>query len=199
VIALRARQQRNLLTTLFLAQGVPMLLAGDELGRTQQGNNNAYCQDNEVAWVDWTAVDGPLLEFTRWLIAFRRAHPIFRRRRWFQGRPIRGTVDIGWFKPDGEAMTDEDWDVWHARSLGAFLNGRAIPGKDGRGRSITDASFLLLFNAHSEVVDWTFPNEYGDDWWLVLNTDHLQPETSPQKVVDRVTSPPRSVLVLKTP
>jgi glycogen operon protein len=144
VIRLRAQQQRNFLTTLLLAQGVPMLSMGDELGRTQKGNNNAYCQDNELSWVNWDDVDGQLLEISRWLIALRRDHPVFRRRRWFQGRPIRGTVDIGWFKPSGKAMTDKDWVAGHERSLGVFLNGKAIPGHDERGKPLLDDSFLLV-------------------------------------------------------
>src|SRR5712691_262330 len=128
VIRLRAKQERNCLTTLFLAQGGPMLLMGDELGRTQTGNNIAYCQDNELSWINWDQVDRELLEVTRWLIGMRRDHPVFRRRRWFQGRPIRGTVDIGWFKPSGKVMTDKDWEAGHERSLGVFLNGGGIPG-----------------------------------------------------------------------
>ena len=198
VLALRAVQQRNLLTTLFLSQGVPMLLGGDSLGRTQKGNNNAYCQDNEVSWFNWSAIDEPLLAFTRWLIAFRKAHPVFRRRRWFQGRPIRGAVDIGWFKPDGRSMTDEDWDAWHARSLGVFLNGKEIQSHDERGRPITDASFLLLFNAHSEPVDWVIPSEYARSWGLVLDTTRLKPEARRKPVGERVTALPRSVMVIQS-
>ena len=197
VLALRRQQQRNFLTTLFLAQGVPMLLGGDELGRTQKGNNNAYCQDNELSWVDWASIDEPLLAFTRWVIAFRRDHPVFRRRRWFHGRPIRGTVDIGWFKPDGQSMTDEDWDASHARSLGAFLNGKAIQTPDDRGRSITDDSFLLLFNAHIESVDWTIPAEYGKAWRLLLDTARLQPATDPLEMDGLITTSAGSVLVLQ--
>src|SRR3989442_411039 len=117
-------------------------------------HNEANCQDNELSWLDWSRIDETLLTYTRWLIAFRREHAIFRRRRWFQGRPIRGTVDIGWFKPDGQSMTDEDWEVWHARTLGVFLNGKAIAGRDERGRRIVDDSFLLLFNAHSDAIEW---------------------------------------------
>ena len=172
-----------------------MLLGGDELGRTQWGNNNAYCQDNELSWVDWSSVDKPLLEFTRWVIAFRRAHPVFRRRRWFHGRPIRGSVDIGWFKPDWQSMTDEDWDASHARSLGAFLNGKAIQTPDDRGRTITDDSFLLLFNAHTEGVDWTIPAEYRNGWRLVLDTARLQPEKDPP-LVDWLTSTPAGSLAI---
>ena len=199
VLTCRAKQQRNLLTTLFLSQGVPMLLAGDELGRTQKGNNNAYCQDNEISWVNWGEIDKQLLVFTRWLIAFRRDHPLFRRRRWFQGRPIRGTLDIGWFKPDGESMTDEDWDAWHARSLGVFLNGKAIQSPDERGRAIADASFLILFNAHHETVDWVIPKGYGRTWNLILDTSQLQPQPEPSPVTKLVTAQPRSMMLLQAP
>jgi isoamylase len=198
VLKCRARQQRNFLTTLFTAQGVPMLLAGDELGRTQRGNNNAYCQDNEISWVDWTAVDRPLLEFTRWIIAFRRDHPIFRRRRFFQGRPIRGTLDIGWFKPDGKSMTDDDWDVGYARSLGMFLNGSGIPGHDERGTPVTDDSFILLFNAHGEGVRWMIPAEYRGTWRLVLDTRRRKPEDGPKDVLGRITTSARSIAVLQS-
>jgi glycogen operon protein len=197
ILTLRAKQQRNFLATIFLAQGVPMLLGGDEMGRTQRGNNNAYCQDNELSWVDWSSVDEPLLAFARWVIAFRRAHPVFRRRRWFHGKPIRGTVDIGWFKPDGQAMTDEDWDASHARSLGAFLNGKAIQTPDDRGRSITDDSFLLLFNAHTEAVEWTIPPGYAKAWRLVLDTERLQPEVDPPPVGGQITTAAGSMVVLE--
>jgi isoamylase len=198
VLRWRAQQKRNFLATLFLAQGVPMLLAGDELGRTQIGNNNAYCQDSELSWVNWSSIDAALLAFTRWLIALRRDHPVFRRRRWFQGRPIRGTVDIGWFKPTGRSMTDKDWEASHARSLGVFLNGKAIQAPDDRGRPITDDSFILLFNAHTEDVKWTIPAEYGKAWRLVLDTARLQPESDPPGVAGRITTSARSVAVLQT-
>jgi isoamylase len=198
VLKCRARQQRNFLTTLFTTQGVPMLVGGDELGRTQRGNNNAYCQDNEISWVDWSSIDEPLLAFTRWVIAFRRDHPAFRRRRFFQGRPIRGTLDIGWFKPDGKSMTDQDWNVGYARSLGVFLNGKAIQGHDERGRPITDDSFILLFNAHTAGVRWTIPAEYGSAWSLVLDTRRRVPEDQPQAVDRRITTSARSVAVLQT-
>jgi isoamylase len=198
VLKCRARQQRNFLTTLFTAQGVPMLLAGDELGRTQKGNNNAYCQDNELSWVDWTAVDDALLDFTRWIIAFRRDHPVFRRRRFFQGQPIRGTLDISWFKPDGKSMTDEDWDVGYARSLGMFLNGSGIPGHDERGRPVTDDSFILLFNAHTGGVRWTIPAEYAATWRLILDTRRRQPEEGPKDVAGRITTSARSIAVLQS-
>jgi glycogen operon protein len=175
-----------------------MLLAGDELGRTQRGNNNAYCQDNEISWVDWTAVDRPLLELTRWIIAFRRDHPVFRRRRFFQGRPIRGTLDIGWFKPDGKSMTDDDWDVGYARSLGMFLNGSGIPGHDEHGKPVTDDSFILLFNAHGEGVRWIIPAEYTGTWRLVLDTRRRKPEDGPKDVLGRITTSARSIAVLQS-
>jgi len=161
VLALRARQRRNLLTTLFLSQGVPMLLGGDELGRTQGGNNNAYCQDNEISWFDWANVDEELCEFVRALIRLRLDHPIFHRRRFFQGRPIRGSgglSDIAWLRPDGQEMTDDDWNVSYARSLTVFLNGQALPDPDQRGERIVDDSFLLLFNAHYEPMQFVLPD-----------------------------------------
>jgi isoamylase len=171
VVACRARQRRNFLTTLFLSQGVPMLLGGDELGRSQGGNNNAYCQDNEISWYDWESKDEELLDFTRSLVAFRRRHPVFRRRRWFQGRPIRGVDDIAWLRPDGEEMEDQDWDVAHARSLGMFLNGNGITLPGPRGERIRDRSFLVLFNAHWEALDWRLPAErYGAAWDVVIDT-----------------------------
>jgi isoamylase len=178
--ALRARQQRNLLVTLFLSQGIPMLLGGDELGRTQGGNNNAYCQDNEVSWFDWENVDKDLLEFTARLITFRREHPVFRRRRWFLGARIRGegVRDIGWFRPDGELMTDEDWRNGFAKSLGVFLNGDAIPSLDPRGERMVDDSFCVLFNGHHEPVPFHLPArpDWGERWVKCLDTSDLVPD-----------------------
>ena len=197
ILKLRAKQQRSLLTSQFLAQGVPMLLMGDELGRTQRGNNNGYCQDNEISWVNWSEIDGALLDFTRWLIAFRRGHSTFRRRRWFQGRPIRGAIDIAWFKPDGKPMTDQDWVSRHARSLGVFLNGRAIPGHDDRGQPIVDDSFLLLFNGQARPVYWNLPKDLGEGWRLLLDTDRLQPESEPPQIAERVLTRARSIVVLQ--
>jgi isoamylase len=171
--ARRARQQRNMLATLMLSQGVPMLLGGDELGRTQGGNNNAYCQDNEISWFDWEHADRALLEFTRRLIALRAEHPVFRRRRWFKGRPIRGRgiSDIAWFKPDGAEMDEQDWNEWSAKSFMVFLNGEALTASDERGRSVKDASFCLLFNAHVDPVTFTLPGEpWGRQWTAVLDT-----------------------------
>ncbi len=174
VQALRDRQKRNFLATLFLSQGIPMLLGGDEMGRTQGGNNNAYCQDNEISWFDWENVDRDLLEFTTRLIGFRREHPVFRRRRWFLGAPIRGSAerDIAWFRLDGEEMDDEDWGKGYAKSLGVFLNGKAIPSLSPRGERVTDASFYLIFNAHHEALPFRVPARPrgGERWRKVLDT-----------------------------
>jgi isoamylase len=138
---LRRRQQRNFLATLLLSQGVPMLLAGDEIGRTQEGNNNAYCQDNELSWIDWSAADGDLLAFARRLIALRRRHPVFRRRHWFLGRPIYGDLeDVAWFRPDGLEMSEDDWNAGFAKSLGVFLNGKAIRGRTASASPTTASS-----------------------------------------------------------
>jgi glycogen operon protein len=171
--ALRARQQRNFLTGLFLSQGVPMLVAGDEIGRTQHGNNNAYCQDTEISWLDWESADTGLLYFTVSLLAFRRAHPVFRRRRWFQGRPLHGKEvrDIAWFTPGGQEMSDDDWNVGFAKSLMVYLNGDAIPSRGPQGESIADDTFLLCFNAHHEPMTFTLPpRQFGERWHRVIDT-----------------------------
>jgi isoamylase len=170
---LRYRQVRNFLTTLFLSQGVPMLLGGDELGRSQRGNNNGYCQDNDISWYDWEKVDRHLLQFTKRLIQLRHQHPVFCRRRWFQGRPIHGTQvsDIGWFTPQGKEMSEEDWRVGFAKSLGVFLNGRAIPTPNERGERIWDESFYVMFNAGHEALEFNTPEEkWGTRWVVVLDT-----------------------------
>ena len=132
----RERRQRTMMATLLLSQGVPMLRHGDEIGHTQQGNNNAYCQDNEISWLDWEHADDQFLTFCAELVAFRSRHPVFRRRRFFEGRPIFGSdlSDIGWFRPDGAEMTPDDWNTGFAKSLGVFLNGDALPDPDRRGR-----------------------------------------------------------------
>ncbi|HUF95911.1 MAG TPA: glycogen debranching protein GlgX, partial [Acidimicrobiia bacterium] len=170
VVRCRQSQQRNFLTTLLLSQGVPMLLAGDEVGRTQQGNNNAYSQDNEISWFDWGDTDDDLLAFTRRLIALRKEHPIFRQRRWFQGRPIRGSVDIAWFRSDGEEMSEQDFNSSHRRSLGMFLNGEAIQGRDLRGQGVHDDSFLVIMNANAEKIDWKLPSDLDYQWSVVVDT-----------------------------
>jgi isoamylase len=168
ILAVRARQQRNQLAVLLLSQGVPMLLGGDEIGRTQQGNNNAYCQDNEISWFDWERADEDLLAFTRRCITIRREHPVLRRRRWFQGQPIRGNVDIEWYRTDGSPMRDEDWDS-PARTIGLYLDGRGIRSRDHRGRPIVDDSFLLLISAEPDPVEWKLPSMDGG-WVVELDT-----------------------------
>ncbi len=180
VNALRARQVRNYLATLFLSQGVPMLLGGDEIGRTQRGNNNGYCQDNEISWYDWDQADAGLLHFTQRLVRLRHQHPVFCRRRWFQGRPIHGTQvsDIAWFTPAGAEMSEEDWGVGFAKSLGVFLNGRGIPTPNERGEPIVDESFYVMFNAGADPLEFQIPAEkWGTRWTMILNTyedtDHM--------------------------
>ena len=172
VLALRGRQQRNLVATLLLSQGVPMILGGDELGRTQLGNNNAYCQDSPISWTDWQAADTELLAFVRRLVAFRRAHPAFRRSRFFQGRPLRGSTitDVAWLSLDASEMTDEQWDEGHAKSLAVYLNGSSVD-LDRRGEAINDDSFLLLLNAHGEPVTFRVPDaRFGEGWHCVIDT-----------------------------
>ena len=176
VVSLRRRQQRNFLATLLLSQGATMLLGGDESGRTQGGNNNAYCQDNEISWHDWDRRDEDLLNFTRRLITLRREHPVLRRRRYLRGRPVRGCAELGWCKPDGAEMNDDDWDAGFARSVGLFHNGQAIADRDQRGRRVMDDSFLLLFNAHHEPINWKLPKHWGQYWELVLDTAVPDPD-----------------------
>jgi glycogen operon protein len=173
--ALRRKQQRNFLATLFLSAGVPMLVGGDEFGRTQHGNNNAYAQDNEISWFDWELLHQniDLHDFVRRLIRLRRAQPVLRRRRWFQGRRIHGesVTDIAWFRPDGNPMSEEDWSQGYARAVGVFLNGEQITEPDERGDRIVGDSVLLLLNAHDGPLDFVLPNDtFGDTWRTVVDT-----------------------------
>jgi isoamylase len=173
VRTLRDRQKRNFLATVLLSQGVPMILGGDEFGRTQCGNNNAYCQDNEISWLDWERRDEELMGFVTRLIRLRKEHPVFRRRRFFQGRQIQGEelTDIAWFKPDGGHMSGDDWRNGYARSLGVFLNGEEISAPDPRGRRPRDDSFFVLFNAHDQSLRFTLPRgPYGRRWMRILDT-----------------------------
>ncbi len=179
IIALRERQKRNFLAALLLSQGVPMLTAGDEMGRTQNGNNNPYCQDNEISWVNWSLDENgrSLLRFVQRMIEIRRDHPAFRRRDFFQGRPLYGSdvKDISWFKPDASEMTGEAWDHEHARALGVYLAGEALTETDRRGRRVTDDNFLLLFNAGAEPIDFSLPLQLGAGSWLaLLDTSHQE-------------------------
>jgi glycogen operon protein len=175
VLALRARQMRNFLATLLLSQGVPMLSMGDEVARTQGGNNNAYCQDNELSWLDWsfTPAQRDLLAFTRYLLDLQRRHPVFRRRSFFQGRAIRGAQvkDLTWFDPRGHEMTDEAWNAGFVKALMVRLAGDAIEEKDARGRRIVDDTFVLLLNADQDGITFKLPSHLPDlIWERILDT-----------------------------
>ncbi|SOD73274.1 isoamylase [Jatrophihabitans sp. GAS493] len=205
VLRLRGRQQRNFIATLLLSQGVPMICHGDELGRTQGGNNNGFCQDDEITWVNWEKVDEDLISFTSQVAALRAKHPVFRRHRFFDGKPIRrrgseGIPDISWFTPDGVEMTDEHWDSGFGKSVGVYLNGLGISGRNSRGERIVDDSFVLCFNAHFDDIDFVLPpSEYGLSWEVVVDTDetHLD-EQSPVAAGGTTTVGGRSVVVLKS-
>ncbi|MDX2696833.1 glycogen debranching protein GlgX [Streptomyces ipomoeae] len=209
VLALRARQQRNLLATLLLSQGIPMLSHGDELGRTQRGNNNAYCQDNEVSWIDWRLDEWQhaLLDFTRRLIALRAAHPVLRRRRFFRGdtatRADQPLPDLVWLLPDAREMTDADWDRSDAHSLGVFLNGDAIAEPDPYGRPVVDDSFLLLLNGHWEPLPFRLPGtRYGERWTARIDTavePDADPDESEYKAGAQVTVEARGLVLLSRP
>jgi isoamylase len=195
---------RNFLVTLFCSQGVPMLLAGDELGRTQRGNNNAYCQDNEISWVDWedASKHADLLEFTRSLAELRRAHPVFRRRRFFSGQPGSGGAgalsDIIWLTPSGAQMTDRDWRDGRLMSVGVFLNGEAISEPGPRGEQVRDKSFLLLFSARADAVTFRLPGPaYAPGWEPVVDTSGAPAAHAVLAPGAAVTVPGRAVIVLR--
>ncbi|MFC8516324.1 glycogen debranching protein GlgX [Streptomyces sp. NPDC057257] len=208
VADLRARQQRNLLATLFLSQGIPMLAHGDELGRTQRGNNNAYCQDNEVSWIDWrlTEEQRELADFTRYVIALRAAHPVLRRRRFFRGetatRADQPLPDLVWLAPDAREMTEEDWQRSDAHSVAVFLNGDAIAEPDPQGRPVVDDSFLLLLNSYWEPVEFQLPDaEYGERWTPLINTaePHGPPDETEHKANTGLLVERRSLMLLSRP
>ncbi|MEU8622215.1 glycogen debranching protein GlgX [Streptomyces sp. NPDC048623] len=208
---LRQRQMRNFLATLMLSQGVPMLSHGDEFGRTQGGNNNAYCQDSEISWVRWpkpgAEPEATLLEFTRAMVRLRREHPVFRRRRFFHGRPVEGThdelTDIAWFTPEGEEMTARDWQAAHAQALTVFLNGNAISEPGAQGEPISDDSFLLMFNASAQELEFEVPDSHGENWKIVVDTSHpegIPPQEGPRVAAgERVTLAPLTLTVLRRP
>jgi glycogen operon protein len=209
VLALRDRQRRNLLATLFCSQGVPMLLHGDEIGRTQGGNNNGYCQDNDISWVDWSMLrkNDELASFVGGLAKLRREHPVFRRRRFFAGLPIRSgdqLRDIAWFRQDAAEMTSQDWGSGFGRYVTVFLNGEAIDDLDRRGTRVTDASFLLCFNAHDGDLQVRLPGaSYGAAWAVVVDTvtgEAYATVPAGARVVhadETITVPARSLLVLQ--
>lgn len=170
---LRKQQVRNFLTTLFLSQGIPMLVAGDELGRTQRGNNNAYCQDNEISWINWEGKDDDLFSFTSKLIHFRKQHPVFCRRKWFKYKPIKGkdVTDIEWFTPDGNPMSEEHWNSSFAKSLGKFLSGYGLTAPSVKGERIYDDSFYIMFNSWHEPLPFNLPDaRWGASWKRILDT-----------------------------
>jgi isoamylase len=200
---LRAQQKRNFIATLFLSQGVPMLLAGDAIGHTQGGNNNAYCQDNEISWLDWSPehMDTDLLAFTRRMIALRRDHPVFRRRNFFQGRKIRGAgiKDIVWLRPDGKEMSEEEWNQEFARCLGVALSGEAVDEVDERGQKIRDDNFLLLLNSHFEEIPFVVPEPPSKSGWVAIVDTSCQTTQRPDAFYKAGTSYPlqaRSLVVL---
>ncbi len=203
ILTLRARQQRNFIATLLLSQGVPMLLHGDELGRTQRGNNNGYAQDNEITWVDWSTVDQPLLEFTAALARLRREHPTFRRRRFFDGRPVRReegapVPDIAWARPDGSQMQPEDWDAAFGRAVAVFLNGDGIRERDRRGEPISDRHFIVLFNAGDDTVDFKIPDvEFSPEWDVVVDSAGLHADSEPVAPGSTLSVLGRSLMVLR--
>ena len=181
-----------------------MISHGDELGRTQQGNNNVYCQDSELSWIDWAQADTELMEFTRKVSALRAAHPVFRRRRFFRGRPVRqreggGLPDIEWFAPDGSEMTEEDWETGFAKSVAVYLNGQGIPDLDDRGQRVSDDSFLLWFNAHYEPIDFALPaDEFGAGWVPVIYTaSETDEDAEPHDAGGKVMVAARAVMVLR--
>jgi glycogen operon protein len=202
--ALRAQQERNFIATMFLSQGVPMICHGDELGRTQGGNNNGFCQDNEITWIDWKNVDVDLLAFTRKAAELREAHPTFRRRRFFVGRPVRrrgkeGLPDIAWLRPDGSEMSEEDWDSGFGRAVAVFLNGSGITDVDARGERVVDDSFVMCFSAHDEAIEFTLPpKDYGTGWQVVMDTaDADADEESVYEAGSTVSVGPRALVVLR--
>ncbi|MCZ2830564.1 glycogen debranching protein GlgX [Modestobacter sp. VKM Ac-2986] len=204
ILALRAQQRRNFIATLLLSQGVPMLLHGDELGRTQGGNNNGYCQDDEITWINWEDIDEGLLEFTKLVTKLRTDHPTFRRRRFFHGRPVRReegdpVQDIAWLTPAGELMSDEDWDAGYAKSMAMYLNGHGIRETDERGEDLVDDCFVLAFNAHHEPIEFTMPgDDYAAGWTVVVDTAELE-EVEPVSVKagETLTVAARATVVLQ--
>ena len=199
---IRCRQKRNFLASLFLSQGVPMLVAGDEIGRTQQGNNNSYCQDNEISWIDWNAADTDLGEFTRKLIHLRREHAVFSRKNWFKGEPVKdnGIEDIVWFLPDGAHMTPDHWQQDFAKTIAMYLNGEGLHAVNSEGEEVIDDNFYVIFNAHSEEVAYKLPaQEYAKDWALVIDTARNEQESNDKtyKAGDVVKVEGRSVIVLQ--
>ena len=203
VVELRWRQQRNFLTTLLVSQGVPMISHGDELGRTQGGNNNGYCQDSEITWIDWDLDEAELehLEFARKVVHLRREHPVLRRRRFLSGTPegAKTVGDSAWYTPSGERMTDADWSDGLARSVMVFLNGESMPAPDARGERVVDDSFVMIFNAWHEPIEFTVPEELAGTWYCAIDTDHNMEEEQAIEPGESVRVTGRSSIVLRRP
>lgn len=201
VLKLRNKQKRNFLTTLMLSQGAPMLLSGDEMGHTQHGNNNAYCQDNEISWLNWETADQELCTFCQTLINYRKIHPVFHRKRWFEGHPLHGDAlhDIEWFTVNGKVMASDDWGKGYVKSLAIFLNGKTIPNPHPRGDPVTDDDFYIIFNAQAEELEFVLPSsEWGKEWIKELDTAMGWLEEKPIfKADDKVKVEGRSVTVLR--
>jgi glycogen operon protein len=202
VLQVRKSRVRSMLATLFLSQGVPMLVAGDEMGRTQHGNNNAYAQDNETSWLDWEGADTELLDFVRRLVLIRLKHRVFRRRRWFEDSPLHGAGarEIGWHRPDGTMMSDEDWRVSYAKSLAVSLNGSMIPARGPRGEPIEDDSFLVLFNSGGHACPFVIPSDLRRDGWILeLDTATADREGEKYLAGDTIEVAPWAVVLLRQP
>jgi glycogen operon protein len=206
VLRLRAKQQRNFLATLLLSQGVPMILHGDELGRTQGGNNNSYAQDSPISWVHWDQADDPLVEFTAAVSRLRKEHPTFRRGRFFDGRPAEDApaqsgaplADIVWLRPDGTEMQPADWNAGFGRAVGVFLNGDGIRERDVRGEEVTDLDFLLLFNAGDDPVTFKVPRKaYSPAWDVIVDTAGRAADRAPLKPGANLPVEGRSMMVLQ--
>ncbi|WP_378145689.1 glycogen debranching protein GlgX [Cnuibacter sp. UC19_7] len=202
VLGLRARQQRNFLATLLLSQGVPMVLHGDEMGRTQEGNNNTYAQDNELTWIHWETEDAPLVEFTAAVTRLRKDHPTFRRSTFFDGRPVRRgegepLPDIVWLNSDATPMEPEEWDAPLSRSVGVFLNGQGIRARDARGQALVDENFLVYFNADDSDVTFTIPQaEYSEAWDVVIDTAGASADLLTVQAGETITVEQKSMVVL---
>jgi glycogen operon protein len=181
-----------------------MLVAGDEISRTQRGNNNAYCQDNAISWINWEHADSDLLQFTQKLIGLYKKHPVFTRRRWFQGQPVKGIglEDIRWFLPEGDEMTEENWNHDFAKSLAVYMNGHGLRSLDEKGRKIIDNSFYIIFNAYEGDLNYKLPpDKYGDEWIKVLDTheNYISEDGEKYGPEDTIKVHGRSVVLLKQP
>jgi glycogen operon protein len=201
IIELRGRQMRNLLATVALSQGVPMISHGDELGRTQNGNNNAYCQDSELSWMDWEHCDPRLVEFTRRLLELRRSQSVLRRKKFFSGQVGRGQnrKDLVWFRTDGQEMSDHSWKNQNLLSIGMLLNGEQINDRSPRGEPISGDTLLILLHAHWHRANWRLPLGWGQVWEVILDTAQPEEKAGSRRCAGGETLPvtPRSLVALR--